>query len=237
MSLRAGLLVVGHVDPGSVHVAGDYPQLYQDLLGPHGVEVVPYACDEGVLPASLRECDGWICSPSRLSAYDDVPWLRDVEEVLRAMVAAEVPYIGICFGHQLLAQALGGEVRKAEVGWGVGAQPMDVFEHPWWMTTPVEQVTLLASHQDQVVRLPDGAVRWAGAAYCPNGGMLVGERAWTLQTHPEFVPPLVDHLLAGRVALLGQDTVDRARASLGTPLDRHLVAGWMAATLRSLPHP
>lgn len=228
--MRAGLLVVGHVDPASVHVAGDYAELYQAVLGPFGVEVVPYACDKGVLPASLRECDGWICSPSRLSVYDDVAWLRDVEDVLRALVREERPFVGICFGHQLLAQALGGEVRRAEVGWGVGAQDYRLLARPWFVTEDVDTITLLASHQDQVVSVPDGAVRWAEAGYCPNGGMLVGERAWTLQVHPEFTPELVDHLLAGRVALLGQDVVDRARASVRRPLDRELVAAWMART-------
>ena len=107
MSVRAGLLVVGHVDPKSHHIAGDYPELFTALLAPFDIEVVPYAVDAGQMPESLGECDGWLCSPSRRSVYDDEPWIADVEEFMRAAIAEESPFVGICFGHQLLAQALG----------------------------------------------------------------------------------------------------------------------------------
>ena len=104
--MRAGLLVVGHIDPKSRHLAGDYPELFSDLLAPVGIEVVPYAADEGRLPDSLDECDGWICSPSRGSVYDDEPWIHDMEQVVRDAVSTERPFVGICFGHQLLARFL-----------------------------------------------------------------------------------------------------------------------------------
>ena len=224
-----GLLLVGHVDPRSVHVGGDYPELYGALLARHGVELRTYACDEGRFPASLAECDGWLCSPSRLSVYDDVPWLADVEDVLRGLVAEERPFVGICFGHQLLAQALGGEVRAAEIGWTVGVQRYDLLDQPWWVGADAPPaIELLASHQDQVVRLPDDARLWATSAACPNGGMVVGERAWTLQVHPEFTPALADSLLGIRLELLGAELVARARATLDRPLHRDLVAVWMA---------
>ncbi len=109
---RVGLLMVGHVDPKSQHIAGDYPELFGELLAPVGVELVRYDLDEGHFPADVAECEGWICSPSRLSAYDDVAWLADAEELLRRIIAAEAPYVGICFGHQLLAQAWAGASRS-----------------------------------------------------------------------------------------------------------------------------
>jgi GMP synthase-like glutamine amidotransferase len=231
MRRRLGLLVVGHVDALAIDVGGDYPQLYRDLLGPTGVEVVPFACDEGQLPASLDDCDGWMCSPSRSSVYDDLPWLSGVEEVVRRIVAEERPFVGVCFGHQLLATALGGRVERAEVGWGLGAQSYEVVGTGPWMTTTPRTVTLLASHQDQVVEPPADSRTWLRADYCPYGGLVVGERAWTIQTHPEFTVALVDRLLAHRVELLGEEPVRRARAGLGVALDRELVAGWIARTL------
>lgn len=225
---RVGLLLVGHIDAASLHVGGDYPELYAGLLGPLGVELTTYRCDEGRLPESVHEQDGWICSPSRLSVYDDHQWLREVENFLRDLVATETPYVGICFGHQLLAQALGAEVRKADVGWGIGAKTLEIVQSLPWMVPPADHVVLAASHQDQVQSLPAGAQLLARADYCPIAGMTVGERAWTIQLHPEFSPALADSLLATRLTLFGEQAARAARESLARPLDQHLVAGWMA---------
>ncbi len=228
---RVGLLRVGHIDSRSVSIGGDYLDLFRHLLEPHGIELHEFGCDEGDLPASLDDFDGWLCSPSRRSTYDDLPWLPDVSALLRRLVAEERPLIGICFGHQLLAQALGGEVKRADDGWNIGVQDYAVLAQPWWMNPPRDHVRLIASHQDQVVSLPPDATLLAGNDGCPNGGMLIGERAWTIQLHPEFTAALADSLLAGRVELLGADVVNAARASLANPTDQELVGRWMARFL------
>ncbi len=225
--LRIGLMMVGHVDPKSQHIAGDYPDLFGSILSSLGIDLIRYDLDEGRFPHDVREVDGWICSPSRMSAYDDVPWLRDAEELLRQIIHVEHPYVGICFGHQLLAQALGGLVERSPYGWGVGVKDYEVLAHRSWMTPAMDRVSLIASHQDQVVRLPQEAELLFKSDYCPFGGFAVGERAWTLQVHPEFVAPLADHLLAGRIELIGAERVSTARATLDRPLDRGVVADWM----------
>ena len=225
--VRIGLMMVGHVDPKSQHVAGDYPELFDAILKPFGVDLVRYDLDEGRFPDDVHECDGWLCSPSRMSTYDPVPWLADVEELLRRIVQAEVPYVGICFGHQLLAQAMGGLVEKSAGGWGVGVRDYHVVSKRPWMDPSLDRFSLIGSHQDQVTRLPEGAELLFGSEYCPLGGFTVGERAWTLQVHPEFVPDLADHLLAGRIELIGAERVATARATLHRPLDRGAVAGWI----------
>jgi GMP synthase-like glutamine amidotransferase len=229
--MRAGLLVVGHVDEKSRHIAGDYPELFDALLGPVGIEVVPYAAEHGQLPASLDECDGWIMGPSRLSVYDDEPWIADVEDLIRDAIARERPFVGICFGHQLLAQALGGRVERAPAGWGVGVHSYDVVEHLPAMSPPLDRFALIASHQDQVVAVPDDARVIATSDFCPVAGLAVGDRVWTIQPHPEFVPSLADHLLAGRVELIGAERVAKARASLQQPIDRATIAEWIRATI------
>lgn len=230
---RIGLLLVGHIDAGSLHIGGDYPELYADLLQPHDIQLTTYRCDESQLPDSLSEQDGYICSPSRLSVYDNHQWLRDVEQLLRDMVAAETPYVGICFGHQLMAQALGATVQKADVGWGIGAKHYEVVEAQPWMDSSAD-IILAASHQDQVMQLPDGARLMARAPYCPIGGMLIGERAWTLQVHPEFSPALADSLLATRLALFGEEAAEAARVTLKKPLQQNRIAGWMSRFFHSV---
>ena len=231
---RIGLLLVGHIDAGSLHIGGDYPELYADLLQPHDIEITTYRCDEGQMPESLSEQDGYICSPSRLSVYDDHQWLRDVEQLLRDMVATETPYVGICFGHQLMAQALGATVQKADVGWGIGAKHYEVVESQPWMDSTAD-IILAASHQDQVMQLPNEARLMARAPYCPVGGMLIGERAWTLQVHPEFSPALADSLLATRLALFGEEAVNAARVTLKEPLQQNRIAGWMSRFFHTVP--
>jgi GMP synthase-like glutamine amidotransferase len=150
--------------------------------------------------------------------------------MLREIVRTETPFVGICFGHQLLAQALGGTVRKADVGWGIGAKEYAVHATKEWMDPPRDVIRLAASHQDQVIDVPADATVWADSDYCPNGGMFVGERAWTLQVHPEFSPALADSLLATRTALFGEEPAAAARATLTqASLDQDLLARWMSA--------
>jgi GMP synthase-like glutamine amidotransferase len=230
MTVRAGLLVVGHVDEKSRHIAGDYPELFTAVLAPHDIEVAPYAVDAGEMPASLSECGGWLCSPSRLSVYDTEPWIADVEAFMRAAIAEEAPFVGICFGHQLLAQALGGTVEPSPRGWGVGVQRYEVIEPLDAMHPALDQFALIASHQDQVVKVPAEARVIATSEFCPVAGLAVGERMWTVQAHPEFISPLADHLLAGRVELIGAERVATARASLSQSIDQHIVAQWIART-------
>lgn len=230
MTTRVGLLMVGHIDERSRHVGGDYPELFDALLDGYDIELVRYDIDEGRFPDDVHECDGWLCSPSRLSVYDDISWMPDTEELHRRIIAAELPYVGICFGHQLLAQALGGRVEKAPSGWGVGANTYDIAQRPAWMDAGPDRFTLLASHQDQVAEVPSGATLLATSDYCPVAGLAVGERAWSIQPHPEFVPALADDLLSRRAGIVGEERVAQARAGLTIPLDRDTVARWMANT-------
>ncbi len=226
--MRIGLLMMGHVDPNSQFIDGDYPELFGAILGPHDIELIPYDLDQGHFPEDVGECAGWLCSPSRLSSYDPVDWLIDAEQLLRSLIVAEAPFVGICFGHQLLAQALGGRVERSPDGWGVGVRDYEVVSRRSWMSPSVDQFALIGSHQDQVMSLPDDAELLFQSDYCPFGGFAIGERAWTLQVHPEFTPGLADHLLAGRVELIGAESVAAARATLSRPLDRHEIATWIA---------
>jgi len=109
------------------HIAGDYPELFGALLARLGIDLVGYDLDEGRFPDSLAECDGWLCSPSRSSTYDDEEWIADAEELHRAVIAEERKYVGICFGHQLLGRAFGGKTFKLTFGHRGGNQPVKDF--------------------------------------------------------------------------------------------------------------
>jgi GMP synthase-like glutamine amidotransferase len=148
-----GLLECDHVDERFRAVSdGDYVELFGRLFGAHvpDIELRPYDVVGGELPDGPDACDGWVCTGSRHSAYDDLPWIAELLRFIRAVAGSGRPFVGICFGHQALAQALGGRVAKAEGGWGAGIRPVAV--------DGVGTLQLHFMHQDQVVELPDGGV-------------------------------------------------------------------------------
>ncbi|MEP6624093.1 MAG: hypothetical protein ABJC79_06605 [Acidimicrobiia bacterium] len=227
--MRVGLLLVGHVAEEAQSIAGDYPELFATVLAGSGIELVRYDLDQERFPGSVDDCDGWLLSPSRCSVYDGHPWIAQAEDLVRELLVRERPYVGICFGHQLVARALGAQVARAEDGWQVGVHDYEVVVPRPWMVPVHSTLALIASHEDQVMEIPSGAELLARSVGCPIAGLLIGERAWTLQPHPEFVPALADHLLAQRVELIGAEKVAMARATLGRPLNRLDIGRWIAA--------
>lgn len=233
MTTRVGLLVCGHVHPDALDLGGDYPELFTALLGPLGIEVVPYAADAGVLPDSVDECDAWLTSPSRNSVLDEYPWIAALGEFIGEVVRTETPFVGICFGHQLLATLFGGRVERAAVGWGVGVKDYDVVAPRPWMIPARDRIALVASHEDQVTQLPDDATLLMTADYCPVAAFELGERCISLQPHIEFSPQISSRLIDLRHDLIGADVVAAARRTLGRTPDRALVAGWFAEFIGS----
>ena len=222
MTTRIGLL---HMDdltdlrvPG-----GDYPDLYAHMFRHEDAELVHVAVHRGDAPASLDDCDGWIVGGSRHSVYDDHDWIATAEEIIHQAIGGEHPLVGVCFGHQLVAQALGGRTAKADVGWGIGAKRYETVAASPWSDGGVP-TTLLASHQDQVVDLPAAAVVWSSSDYCPVAGMTIGERVWTMQGHPEFSPELCEVVYERRRAVIGDAEVDAALRTLTTPLSNDAIA-------------
>ena len=204
----------------SVH--GPLTNLFEMLFSEQPVSLLDVPVHEGATPESLDDCDGWLITGSPNSVYDDLDWIRTGEEIVRAALAEERPLVGICFGHQLVAQALGGRVEKAAGGWGIGAQRYDTVRPLPYLHGGA--ITLLASHQDQVVQAPPDATVWSTSAYCPIAGLTVGERMLTLQAHPEFTPALVSALYDSRRERIGDEAVDTANATLTTPLSSRAVA-------------
>ena len=201
--MRIGLLECDHVDDRYRSIDGDYGDMFDALLG---MDLVKYDAINGELPVRPDECDGWLATGSRFSAYDDAPWIAGLSDFVRDVHTARRPFVGICFGHQLLAHALGGRTEKATVGWGVGA--IDT-----WVEPTQERELLLYMHQDQVVALPDGASVLGRTEHCPIAMLQVGSMLG-VQAHPEFSAAYVDALLDARAERIGPDVTARAKQSL-----------------------
>jgi GMP synthase-like glutamine amidotransferase len=229
--MRVGLLVCDHVRDEFRGVAGDYPDMFEALLGDQ-LELVPYHLVDGEFPASPGDCDGWITTGSRQSVYDDIPWVQRFAQLTRDIAGSDRRLVGVCFGQQMIAHALGGKVEQAPQGWGVGIKEVSVVHAEPWMEPPTDSFRILNSHRDQVTVLPTGGRVVGSNEHCPVSAMSVGERIIGIQGHPEFVPEYSAALMESRRGwLIPDEVVDAGIASLGAGPDRRLLTQWIVRFL------
>ncbi|MFP4274073.1 MAG: type 1 glutamine amidotransferase [Paracoccaceae bacterium] len=221
--MKIGILQTGHAPAEIQPETGDYPLMFERLLGGRGFTFRTWSVVDGDFPENAQAAEGWLVTGSRHGAYEDHPWIPPLETLIREIHAADLPMIGVCFGHQIIAQALGGEVAKFPGGWAVGRQVYD------WQG---REVALNAWHQDQVIRRPEGAQVVAANPFCENAALLYEDRIFTVQPHPEFDSTVIDGLIRTRGRGLVPDTrLDAARATLEKPVDQPLLAEQFARFL------
>lgn len=220
-----GILQTGLAPEALSPTMGDYPDMFARLLDGQGFSFRTYQVVNGQFPATVQECDGWLITGSKHGTYENHPWIPPLEEFIRAAFSARVPLVGICFGHQIVAQAMGGKVEKFAGGWSVGPTVYDFGG---------EAVTLNAWHQDQVVARPDGATVIASNEFCENAALLYDDRALTIQAHPEFQTGFVDGLMKTRaIGVVPDPVLKTAAAKLDTPLDDTSIAARIAAFFKA----
>lgn len=219
--MQIGILQCGHFPDALVGEMGDYVAMFARLLGGHGFDFHVYPVVDGVFPEGPEACDGWLITGSRHGAYDALPWIPPLEELIRAIRDSGRPLIGVCFGHQIIAQALGGRVEKVARGWAIGRQSYDFGG---------TEVPLNAWHQDQVVELPEGAEVVASNDFCPYAALVYGPRIFTVQPHPEFTAATLAGLLKFRgPGLVPDDQLAAATADLDKPVNTQAMADRFAA--------
>ncbi|MBL8561222.1 MAG: type 1 glutamine amidotransferase [Gemmobacter sp.] len=211
-----GILQTGEAPANLAPTSGDYPDMFQQLLADQGFTFRTWRVLDNQFPASVTECDGWLLTGSRFGAYEDHPFIPPLEAFIREAYAAAIPMVGICFGHQIIAQALGGKVEKFSKGWSVGPTDYDFNG---------ETLRLNAWHQDQVTRRPETATVAACSDFCENAALVYGDRIFTVQAHPEFQSDFVDGLMATRGKGVVPDALmEAARARLDQPVDAPILA-------------
>ncbi|MGR3661659.1 MAG: type 1 glutamine amidotransferase [Paracoccaceae bacterium] len=220
--MKIGILLCGHAQKEIIEKYGDYIEIYPRLLEGFGFEFVGFNVVDMEFPDSIHDADGWLLTGSRFGVYDDVPFIAPLEQFIRDAYAAKVPMVGICFGHQLIAQALGGKVEKYEGGWAIG--PTDyAFEGGG-------NVILNAWHQDQVITPPEGAKTIASNSFCKNAALIYDNRILTVQPHPEFNNPILRDYVSLRRDLpeYPDEIMAGAQERLKSPTDETLIAGKIA---------
>lgn len=231
--MRIGLLICDHVPEELAVHAGDYGDMFADLLSAHPrLELVPYDLTDGRFPVSGDECDGWIITGSTRSVYDDEPWIRQLEGLVRELIEGEHKLVGICFGHQMIGQALGGRVARADQGWGIGVREVEILTPEPWMEPAVRSFRVVHSHADQIVEPPPGIRVLAASEHCPVSMLAYGDHVIGIQGHPEFVPAFARAQMERRRGdPIAAEVVDTGLASLGIPPDRALLAAWIESFL------
>jgi GMP synthase-like glutamine amidotransferase len=232
---RLGFLQCDSLDAPHDSVDGDYDELFDGLLTPHGIELVRYRADLGGLPESTRDCDGWLIPGSRHSVTDSTDWITELGRFTDLILEASTPLVGVCFGHQLIAKQLGAAVGRAECGWTIGAVDYALAQPPLGAPDHVADAradvfTIAASHMDQVFELPPGTTLLAETSTCPVAGF-GSDSVLTMQGHPEFTAGLASSLYTSRIERIGREPVEAALESLAHPLDRERVAAWIATFL------
>ena len=150
---------------------------------------------DGELPEHPAADELYLITGSNNAAYDTLPWILDLQDWIRKAAILQVPMVGICFGHQVIAQALGGRVERYAGGWGVGIREMEVLDADLLPFFPDKKMRLIVNHHDQVMELPEGAIHLATSDFCRYEGFRIGHHILTFQGHPEFTVDYERHLI------------------------------------------
>ena len=227
--MKIGLLGCDDAPERLRHIGGGYQDMFDRLLAPHvpGLVLEWFDVINGALPESPDACDAYICTGSRYSVYEDRDWILRLQAHVRDLHDAGKPFVGICFGHQVLAQALGGEVAPAEQGWGVGVHEMSIVQPEPWMQPPLDTCRIQYMHSDQVQRLPPRSVVLATARHCPVAMFSVDGTMLGIEGHPEFPAAYQEALLRARRDLIGAERVDAALATIEMETDQIVAGKWI----------
>jgi GMP synthase-like glutamine amidotransferase len=205
---------------------GDYPAMFERMLGDE-FEFETFDVQAGQYPADGH--DGILITGSPAGVYDDLPWIKPLSDFIRA--SGDRKMVGVCFGHQIMSEALGGLVVKSEKGWGAGLHRYSVVRSEPWLDGERE-ISIPASHQDQVVIQPPNTEIVAASDFTPYAALAWKDRqAISFQFHPEFEPAFARALIEKRYDVVPDP--DSAIASLDAPNDNQRVGGWIRSFLKA----
>lgn len=221
--MKIGILQTGHLPDDMRAAHGDYAAMFANLFDGRGYSYVVFNVVDMEFPDSLDAADAWLVTGSKHGVYEDHAFIAPLEDLLRAIRDKGAPLVGICFGHQIIAQAFGGHVEKFAGGWCVGRQDYEING---------EKLHLNAWHQDQVITLPEGAQTLGSSDFCAHAAIAYGERILTVQPHPEFQAPVVNHLIETRGrGVVPDDLLAKAEEGLAHATQNERLADMLAAVL------
>ena len=236
--LKICILDNDNLDPAVVDAYVSYGAMTETMFAAAGVpwQFERFNTTRGEYPGSFDTYDAVLLTGSKADSFSDEPWVKTLREHVTALLKQRKKLLGICFGHQLIAHCLGAPVGRAPDGWGMGR-----MDYEWVGARPLKAgatdaaLSLLASHQDQVLALPVGATLQARSAFCPIAAYSVDDRVFCIQPHPEFVPDYSAWILQKRPESVAADRRERVRADLALPHAGLAVARYMQAFIEGVP--
>ncbi len=213
---------------------GNYPRMFTQLFEAleEDIHFKVYRVTEGDYPESIHECDAYITTGSRFGVNDVHEWIKALEDFVIKLHQSQKKLIGICFGHQMIAKALGGVVEKSPKGWGVGISNIRVQRKQRWMELDQDEISLVVSHQDQVKQLPEGSQILASSGFCPFYMIQINEHFLGIQGHPEFSKRYSYDLMQARRDRIPHECIEAGIDSLAMDVDDRLVARWLINFLK-----
>jgi len=220
--MKLAILETGRPPGDLQQTFGDYPAMFARMLGPQ-FEIETFDVQSGELPSDPAVHHAYLITGSPAGVYDPLPWIAPLCAFIRAARGSRM--VGICFGHQVMAEALGGHVEKSDKGWGAGLQQYSIVGTEPWLDSS-GTIAVPASHQDQVVVQPPHTEILATSPFTPYAGLAWTDRpAISFQFHPEFSPDFAKALIEKRYDVVPDP--DAAIASLDAPNDNARVADWI----------
>jgi GMP synthase-like glutamine amidotransferase len=232
--LIIGIIEADELDDDVLRHFGSYTDRFEQLLFTADAQLTfnTYCAVHQQYPQDINACDAYLITGSKYSCYEDLDWIKRLGRFVVECYQQEKKLIGICFGHQLIAQVLGGRVQKSDKGWGAGLISSDVVQSPGWLSPAQPCFSLLINHHDQVIRLPGGASLIATNEFCPVSAYQVNQSMLTFQGHPEFSREYLRYLMTKNRQEIGEQVYLQATQSLVQHVDYELVATWIVKFIR-----
>lgn len=236
--MKLGILLCDHVQPMLRDEFGDYQGMFAQLLSQcdNSLELTYYCVVDGFFPDDIDVCDAYMTSGSKASVNDDLPWINALERFVWQLFLAGKPFVGICFGHQMIAKSLGGKVARSAKGWGVGVSTTQVCSQEVWMMPHINknQVKLVVSHQEQICQLPPETKILMGNDFCPYSMIQLDKHFVGLQGHPEFSRSYGKAIMQSRKAIISEKNYNQGLKSLSQLTDDNLVMYWLIKFLKQV---
>ncbi len=229
--MKIGILLTDHVMDELKSEHGDMDDFYKYIFNKVDptIELKIFDVVEGIYPTNIDNCDGYLITGSRFSVYEEIDWIIKLKEFVIELDQLKKPLIGVCFGHQLIAEVLGGQTIAADSGWTVGNQTYNLIDTAPWFKEEISSFTLLHSHKDQVKVLPNKATLIASTEKVPIAMYRVGNHIFSHQGHPEFKPKYIHDIATIRKEILGEEVFCFALDSLEnkSPNNEKIAKWWV----------
>ncbi len=238
--IRIGILETGTVNPHLRDKYGSYDEMFYTLLKRANINstyrLVKVA--NGERPKTISDADLWLITGSRHAVYETLSWIKPLIQFIQDCFDSKTPILGVCFGHQILAKAMGGKVGKHTQGWGVGVQNYKMIKRPIWSYKIGESFNTYTMHQDQVVEIPKTATVLASSSFCLNAMISYGDPdkpiALSIQSHPEFSSNYTrDLILARKGNTIPEKVADQAIKTLQKKVDNTVLIKSLISALKN----